>query len=225
MFGRIPETQFDLRFHVGPIPVRVHPIFWATAAMIVWSSFHDDPPMILMAVMAVFLSVLVHELGHATMSRLFGWPSEIVLGFFGGYATTSRTSTGRNLLVLVAGPGAGFLLAGLSLVALFLLPRPIPDGHRMAQTLGFLFLINIAWSILNLVPVLPLDGGQIAREILVWKNPARGQQRAMLMSTVVGAGAAAYGYFSLGQPFLAILFGMFAYQNHMAWKMMRRGGW
>ena len=107
--------------------------------------------------------MLVHELGHATMSRLFGWPSEIVLGFFGGYATTSRTSTGRNLLVLVAGPGAGFLLAGLSLVALFLLPRPIPDGHRMAQTLGFLFLINIAWSILNLVPVLPLDGGHRVR--------------------------------------------------------------
>ena len=103
MLGRIPETQFDLRFRIGPIPVRVHPIFWLTGAIICWARYQADPPLLMMAVAAVFLSVLVHELGHATMTRLFGWPSEIVLGFFGGYATTARTSTGRNLAVLIAG--------------------------------------------------------------------------------------------------------------------------
>ena len=84
--------------------------------------------------------------------------------------------------------------------------------------------VNIFWSVLNLVPVLPLDGGQIAREILVWQNPYRGQQRAMLVSAVAGAGAAAAGYV-YGQTFLAILFGLFAYQNFSGWQMTRRGGW
>ena len=225
MIGRIPETKFDLRFRIGPIPVRVHPIFWVTGVFIVWGLYRDDPPMLLMAVAAVFVSVLVHELGHATMTRLYGWPSEIVLGFFGGYATTARTSTGRNLVVLFAGPTAGFLLAGAAYLGLLGLAGVDDVPQRLAQTLGFLVFINIAWSVLNLVPVLPLDGGQIVREILVWFNPRRGEQRAMLLSAVVGAVTAAYGYLQLGQMFLAILFGLFAYQNFAGWQMQRRGGW
>ncbi len=226
MIGRIGETQFDLRFRVGRIPVRVHPIFWITGLFIVWSPYQSDPPMLLIAVLSVFVSVLVHELGHATVTRLFGWPSEIVLGFFGGYATTARTSTARNLLVLFAGPGAGFLLAGVSFVGLLLLVGVEGQSEgRAVETLSFLLFINIAWSVLNLVPVLPLDGGQIAREVLVWLSPGRGEERAMLLSAVVGAVAAAGGYLWLHQTFLAILFGMFAYQNFAAWQMRRRGGW
>ena len=222
MIGRIPETQFDLRFRVGPIPVRVHPIFWVTGIFIVWSPYQNDPPMLLTAVLAVFLSVLVHELGHATMTRRFGWPSEIVLGAFGGYATTARTTTFRNLVVLFAGPCAGFLLAAVAFLCLIGFEEM---SQRATQTLSFLVFINVAWSLLNLVPVLPMDGGQIAREILVWVNPHRGEQRAMLLSAVVGAVAAVAGHFLLGQTFLAILFGLFAYQNFSGWQMRRRGGW
>ena len=221
MIGRIPETQFDLRFRVGPIPVRVHPIFWLTGVIICWRAYQADPPMLMMAVAAVFLSVLIHELGHATMTRLFGWPSEIVLGFFGGYATTARTSTGRNLAVLFAGPGAGFALAALAFVALRV---GVEMPERVRATVVFLEFINIAWSLLNLIPVLPLDGGQIAREILVWFSPRRGEQWAMLLSAVVGAVAAAAGYFLLNQMFLGIFFGLFAYQNFAGWQMLRRGG-
>mgnify|MGYP001491601836 FL=1 len=225
MMGRTPETQFDIRFRVGPIPVRVHPVFWVTAAFVVWGAYNHDPPQLLLAVLAVFLSVLIHELGHATMTRIFGWPSEIVLGFFGGYATTSRTSTGRNLVVLFAGPGAGLALAGLSFAAIVVLSRSgQPVSPRVSETLGFLLVVNIFWSVLNLVPVLPLDGGQIVREILVWQNPYRGQQRAMLVSAVAGAGSAAVSYV-YGQTFPAILFGLFAYQNFSGWQMTRRGGW
>ena len=221
MIGRIPETQFDLRFRVGPIPVRVHPIFWLTGVIICWRAYQADPPMLMMAVAAVFLSVLIHELGHATMTRLFGWPSEIVLGFFGGYATTARTSTGRNLAVLFAGPGAGFALAALAFAALRV---GVEMPERVRATVVFLEFINIAWSLLNLIPVLPLDGGQIAREILVWFSPRRGEQWAMLLSAVVGAVAAAAGYFLLNQMFLGIFFGLFAYQNFAGWQMLRRGG-
>jgi Zn-dependent protease len=225
MLGRIPETQFDLRFRVGPIPVRVHPIFWLTGVFICWGSYQQDPPMLFIAVGAVFLSVLVHELGHATMTRLFGWPSEIVLGFFGGYATTARTSTGRNLAVLIAGPGAGFALAAVAFVAVLALNAQENVPERVRTALGFLLFINIAWSLLNLIPVLPLDGGQIAREIMVWFNPRRGEQWAMLLSAVIGAVTAAAGYFLLDQMFLAIFFGLFAYQNFAGWQMQRRGGW
>ena len=225
MLGRIPETPFDLRFRIGPIPVRVHPIFWLTGAIICWARYQADPPLLMMAVAAVFLSVLVHELGHATMTRLFGWPSEIVLGFFGGYATTARTSTGRNLAVLIAGPGAGFALAAVAFVAWRAVVGVENVSVRIIETLWFLWVINIAWSLLNLIPVLPLDGGQIAREIMVWFKPRRGEQWAMLLSAVIGAVTAAAGYFLLDQMFLAIFFGLFAYQNFAGWQMQRRGGW
>ena len=225
MIGRIPETQFDLRFRVGPIPVRVHPIFWATAAFLAWDG--SDPPKTFLGVLCVFLSILVHELGHATMTRKFGWPSEIVLGAFGGYATTARTTTFRNLVVLFAGPCAGFLLAGTAILCVVGFGE-MPQ--RATQALGFLVFINVGWSLLNLVPVLPMDGGQIAREILVWVNPHQGEQRAMLFSAVVGAIAAVGGYLfgpyvGLDGTFLAIIFGLFAYQNFSGWQMRRRGGW
>src|SRR5690554_5208641 len=111
MFGQTRPTEFDLRFWLFGIPVRVHPIFWLTAAFIGWRGEMWD--LTLVNMLCVFASILVHELGHALMTRYFGWQPEIVLEMFGGYATTTRHSTARDIAVLIAGPAAGFLLYGL----------------------------------------------------------------------------------------------------------------
>ncbi|MFP6768631.1 MAG: site-2 protease family protein [Planctomycetaceae bacterium] len=224
MLGQIPPTSFDLRFSVAGIPVRVHPVFWATAAFLAWDG--SDPPATFLGVLCVFLSILVHELGHAGMTRCFGWDSEIVLGFFGGYATTVRESTARNIAVLIAGPGAGLLLAATTFVVLLQVEGLSP---RTVDALRFLLFINLIWSLVNLLPVLPLDGGQLLREILVWANRQRGQQRAVVLSTVVAGVIAISGYLfgprvGLDGTFLAILFGLLAYQNYATWQALRGGG-
>ena len=64
MIGQAGETEFDLRFQILGIPVRVHPLFWLMAAFIVWESA-EDPKLKVLGIMCVFISILVHELGHA----------------------------------------------------------------------------------------------------------------------------------------------------------------
>src|SRR5260370_39885036 len=114
MFGTVAPTPYDLRFSLFGIPVRVHPFFWLVSLIMGWPL--HEPKLILIWVACVFVSILVHELGHALTAKYFGWPPHIGLYSFGGYASYQPTwghSTARTILVLIAGPGAGFVLFGL----------------------------------------------------------------------------------------------------------------
>src|SRR5205814_369500 len=118
-------------------------------------------------VVCVFFSILIHELGHALTAQAFGWPPHIVLYSFGGYASFTPTwghTTGRSILVLFAGPGAGFLFyAVIRGVEQLLILKHVelgPDGYIALRYLEF---INLWWGLVNLLPVYPLDGGQITR--------------------------------------------------------------
>src|SRR5262245_1781127 len=103
MLGNASPTPFDLRFAVFGIPVRVHPFFWLFSALLGWDA--RDPNRMFLWIACVFVSILVHELGHALTALWFGWPPEIVLYSFGGYAAYNPTwnyTTGRRVLVLLA---------------------------------------------------------------------------------------------------------------------------
>src|SRR5262249_6404048 len=104
------ETPYDLRFRFLGIPVRVHPMFWLVAAMLRWEP--NNLPMVLLWVACVFFSVLVHEYGHGSMAWRFGSDPSIILWGGGGlcYTHAERQTREQRLAVVVAGPGAGFLL-------------------------------------------------------------------------------------------------------------------
>ena len=113
MLGNVAPTEFDLRFSMFGIPVRVHPLFWAVSAFMGWNP--NDIKMTLIWIACVFVSILVHELGHALTARYFGWPPEIVLYHFGGLAMFqpySGMTTKRSIIVSAAGPFAGFAFLG-----------------------------------------------------------------------------------------------------------------
>ena len=76
-------TQYDLRFSVLGIPVRVHPTFWFIGLLL--GSATPQLSLVAIWIGCLFLSILVHELGHALAARSFGWPPDIVLHGFGGY--------------------------------------------------------------------------------------------------------------------------------------------
>ena len=122
MYGQqIAPTDYDLRFRCFGFPVRVTPWFWATSAFIVWSEDHLDYTLV--GIVAVFISILIHELGHAFAIRYYGGRSEIVLQFLGGYATNNvNPSRLGNIIISAAGPAAGFALWGV----LELLVRTFP---------------------------------------------------------------------------------------------------
>ncbi len=240
MFGEIAPTALDLRFRVFGIPVRVHPIFWATSAFLAWNSAQGDPRVLFLCVLAIFVSIMVHELGHALMNKLFGFDSEIVLYFFGGYATSMRHSTWKDIAVSAAGPFSGFLLlfvlfvVPIPLMLLGWLPKELDRNGLFIAVWEFAIFINLVWNVINLVPVLPLDGGQIARELFLWANPRRGLEYALLVSMIAGGGVVALsiksisagtGVLGLEPRFLAVMFFFLTIQSFQAYSAARGGGY
>ena len=84
LFSEPPRSPWDLRFWALGFPVRVHPFFWLVAALLGLGDGRPQPVVIWVGV--VFVSVLVHELGHALAARYFRWPASIVLYGGGGLA-------------------------------------------------------------------------------------------------------------------------------------------
>lgn len=212
MIGNAGETEFDLRFHVLGIYVRVHPFFWLMAAFVVWQS-HPDPRMKFLGVFCVFISILVHELGHALMLRRFGFRSDIVLYAMGGYATSTFLSTWRRVAVSIAGPGAGFLLYGLLRGVVLLLVQsssPALTTEAVVYCISLMLWINLYWGLLNLVPCLPLDGGHIMEALVTRYFPRHGQKLVLQISILAAGAVAVWGVRGLpGTRFLVFMFGYF----------------
>ncbi|MEQ1508606.1 MAG: site-2 protease family protein, partial [Myxococcota bacterium] len=165
--------------------------------------------------LAVTLSLVVHELGHAFVARSFGLKvMPIELSFMHGVTPHQSTTPGRQLGITLAGPGAGFVLAALAMGA-GLIADQVRMSHQSVvyELIDALVYVNIVYGLFNLLPIWPLDGGNALRSsvALVW-----GSAVAWKVTAVVGAvGALAlvlFG-FTTGETLLATLFGFIAYQN------------
>jgi membrane-associated protease RseP (regulator of RpoE activity) len=226
-----PQTQYDLRFRLLGIPVRVHPLFWLVALLLGLRGNQEAGPMAIW-IGAVFVSILVHELGHALAARSYGWQPWITLHGFGGLASYQPTyrSPVAQVLITLAGPGAGFLFAALviGLIAAsghrlalgwpeFMLPVIFEPykSHTMNLLAVDLLYVNIFWGLVNLLPVYPLDGGQIAQEVFQAINPRDGLRQSLWLSVIVAALAGVLAYARLGELFLAIFFVYMAYASYM----------
>ncbi len=116
---------------------------------------------------AITISLLVHEFGHALVARRFRLAPRVLLHGFGGLCEHSEAESDRDdALVVAAGPAAGLLLGAL-VAGLHLGITPLLPAERWAMLLdmflGYMVWINIGWSLVNLLPVWPLDGGQLFR--------------------------------------------------------------
>lgn len=216
MFGPVQPTRYDLAFSLFGIPVRVIPWFWLAGVLIGfhWAQDPEQGPLLLLIWLGVmFVSILVHELGHACFAALFGYPPSILLYQFGGltlFQPIRGYSTAKAILIVAAGPAFGAALALASFMALVVMSDRAPPLLQTA--LGMLISINIFWTILNIMPVLPLDGGQICRELCVAASPRRGIVVALSISIAVAALIAA-GLFYIHQPFAGIMFAMLGMQS------------
>jgi stage IV sporulation protein FB len=208
-----------VRFSIFGIPVQVQPFFWLTL-VILGGQNANTPDAILrigLFVIAGFISILVHELGHALTARKFGAHSEIVLQAFGGYAAYSgvRLTRPQSFAVTAAGPA---IQTALGLAVLFALPR-IPNLTVDAvYFLKMLMIISIYWALLNLLPVLPLDGGRMLDAIL---GPER--IKITLWVTIITSVVMALTVYKLTGSILFPLFlAMFGWQ---AWQALRENRW
>ena len=149
MLGHAAPTPYDLRFQLFGIPVRVTPWFWLLAALLGWAPGRLD--LVAVWIGCVFLSSMVHEFGHALTARAFGWPPQIVLYHFGGYASytpTSRNTPTRGAIVSFAGPAAGFVLCFLAFACgLVMIANRLTAPPLITAALFDLVWINLVWGI------------------------------------------------------------------------------
>jgi len=244
MVGSPEETPYDLRFQLLGVPVRVHPLFWLIMLVLGGSNLQVG----LTFVACAFVSILVHEFGHALASRAVGnEPLGIVLFAMGGFCLMDvrRQTVGQRLFVLLAGPGAGFLLMGLVLGvvrarygvapadALALIGLPT-GGNGLAAMFGMstsggaytgvvvyvLLQINFWWGVLNLLPIYPLDGGRVAGVLLEAVDSWNGPRWTQVLSLLTAGGVAVYRA-SREDYFMALWFGFFAFNSYQALRVLQ----
>jgi Zn-dependent protease len=201
----------SLSFRIAGVPIRIHAVFFLTAVML-GSWIYRNPATLGVWTGVVLFSVLWHELGHAFMGRAFGLSPQIDLHGMGGTTTwqaNKKLSAPRRILISLAGPLMGIALG----IGLLFVPEP---AHPLAiQLTRDLLYVNLGWSIFNLVPMLPLDGGNVMAAALGGLAGSKGIKAARIISIVL-AGALVVYAIPRRDWWLGILGALFAFQNFQA---------
>ncbi len=232
MAGTSPETPrgpFTLAFSLGSIPVAIEPSFWLVTVLFGWSSGLEAA---LAWTGVVLISVMLHELGHALTAMAFGSRARIRLYSFGGLTYHERLGQRASILTSLAGPFAGFLLGGAILAIRHFAEI---ENDRLFWLLRQFEWVTLGWGAINLVPVLPLDGGHVMAEAL---GPRR--TRLAVMVSVAVASAICVGSLTMAKlhpdvqiasftlareswQFFAFLFGFLAFRSGVALGQLSRG--
>src|ERR1700687_591729 len=137
--------------------------------------------------LALFLIVMIHEFGHALACRQVGGRADqIVLWPLGGVAYVDPPPRpGATLWSIAAGPLVNVVLVPILLVAVIVgrssgWPQTMPDFYRLVRAISF---INLGLLIFNILPIYPLDGGQILRSLLWF---VLGRARSLMVATIIG---------------------------------------
>ena len=171
------------------------------------------------AVVGIFASIVLHELGHSLVARRFGMEMRgITLHMFGGAAELEDepTSPTAELLVAAAGPATSFALAAI-LKLLAMATAGLSSSQLPVELLlRYLASLNLVLGIFNLLPAFPLDGGRILRAAL-WLKGGDHDKATRLASRIgagLGFGLAALGVMQilagrLGDGLWTVLIGFF----------------
>ncbi len=204
------------------IPIKISPFFWVTAGLIGFiNSSGSGNPFILTLIWigVIFISILVHEYGHALTSRYFGQQPRIQLIAFGGLTIPEgKQLTGwREFLVVLNGPLFGFILF---LLFLFILSTGVVENPYLLYTVKIFTWVNLFWTVVNLLPVMPLDGGQLLRVLLESICGAKGLKYAIFIGLLLSA-LCALVFFFIGYFLVGAIFFLFAFQNFDAYRKSR----
>jgi Zn-dependent protease len=171
-----------IRFRVGPVPVAVFPSFLFGALIVGVCLCAGEPWRAFTWATVAFVGVLVHEMGHAMAGLMFGALPEIHLAGLGGSTfvdTPRETSLFRRISLALAGPVSSAAFGAAVIGAVHAL-RLSPDSP-VEWTLQQLGLTSFLWAGCNLVPMLPLDGGQV---LLAGIESARRRTAVGLVSVI-----------------------------------------
>ena len=227
-----------IRFSLFGVPVSIHPTLWLTLAIL--GRAYCVTSMVglmcvLLFILAAFVVLLAHEMGHALVGRRLGGGEPCVyLAWLGGDCTneTARLTRMQGVAMTAAGPLSSLLVGVLGYLGLCLYVGDFTIGTLLASysALGimpavelpgcsplviclFFYLIEVScwWTLLNLLPIFPLDGGQIMQGLM----KSRSQMHAISLGAAV-VFALAFG--SLGMWLLTLFMILLAVLNHKLYR-------
>ena len=227
MFGR----SFRLPFKLLGIPVFVNVSFLLVLPLLAWIigsqigefakmfglanaqalSTGIEPYVLgLIAAVGLFVSVVIHELGHAVTARAYGVQvRRITLWFLGGVAQFEEMpqQPGAEAVVAIVGPIVSFAIGAVCWGLEGFVPASASAGRFIV---AYLVYMNIVLAIFNLIPAMPLDGGRVLRSLLaLWMPRLQATQVAAGVSKVLAALLGVVGLFSLN--FWLLLIAVFIY--------------
>lgn len=170
-------------FSIFGFKIRIDPSWFIIAALIVWSlstayfpsrlesaTRYDVVSLSIISMLGLFISLILHELSHSLVARLFDLKvGSITLFVFGGVAELERDpeDAKSEFWIAIAGPIMSLLLAGTFWI-LKAMSDKIGASEVVIELFRYLSLMNLVLALFNLVPAFPLDGGRVFRSIL-WR--------------------------------------------------------
>jgi len=172
--------------------------------------------------------------------RDFGFGSPWSFDSYTGFQPRQRTPQ-EQILISAAGPGIQFVLLAIIAAIVYAagghivaelngrLPMLEPVGGQLEKNVNLqalvrvLLQINLYWPLINLLPVLPLDGGQIALQVFMQHDPWGGTQRALWLSLITGGAMAVFALLVMQQWFTMMLFASLAFSSYVTLQQMGGG--
>jgi Zn-dependent protease len=215
MFGIGVGRRYRL-FQLFGFPVYAEPSILILLVLFLLNGRGTAQGTLVMLVYALvaFFSIIVHELGHAFMvrSRRLG-ESVIVLHGLGGVTQWRGNAANKDrILIALAGPAASLVLGGLTYLIVVLVGAP--NELFSGAAVSALIYVNIVWSIFNLMPIWPLDGGHVVRAALGYRRRAQRDNDVSLQVSMVAAGILLAIAISLTEVFVAVLLGLIVWSNY-----------
>lgn len=205
-------------FKIAGIPVRVEPVFFVISGLFGLRYVDIGIDVVLIWIAASFISILVHELGHGFALKVFGEPSAIVLHGFGGVtisARRGRISKVRSVIVSLAGSLTALVVLWLPMRQLLHSQWIFDQPESLIWLIFFLQFQNLWWSVANLLPIRPLDGGNVTAELFGLHNARR--------ISVVAAVFGALWAFTHDQGYAAFFALFLAFNNWQEIRAEQRG--
>jgi Zn-dependent protease len=207
------RTSFTL-FKVFGIPIEVNVSWFIIFALVSWSlvslyfptNYPDMPVasywvMGIVAALMLFASVILHELSHSYVAKMYGVPiRRITLFLFGGVSQMEREpeKPETEIKIAIAGPAMSFVLMFVFFSIYYLL-RVGGETGGVAPVFRYLAIVNGMLGIFNLIPGFPLDGGRLLRAA-IWKgtgNLKKATYVASRVGSIVGIVFVLFGFLSV----------------------------
>ncbi len=164
------------------------------------------------------LSLLVHEFGHGLVARHYKLSPQILLHGFGGLCAHQRASRDlHDVAIICAGPGLGIafslLVWGLEVAINLAAPGFIASRPPLTLAFQYVWWISFVWNFVNLIPLYPLDGGQLFRlGAIRLLGPLNGERATHGLGILIGAVGVAVAL-SMSSTLLAILCAFAIWEN------------